>query len=355
VSLAEARKKAREYGAQRAKGIDPLAEKARQKAEQAIGHRTLAQAAEEFLAYQCQKKAGTKFPGRTAKAWRSALARFVYPVLGDIDVSDLRHAHVVAVLKPVSLARAAKHEGKGGAHVASALRSRLERASANGYRDADAVNPARVELLRDVLGDAAKTKHFAAPAIDTGPELYARIAAAEGSVYRAIEFLLLTAVRLRECLDARIEEFDLDKGLWVVPGERTKTGRPHVVPLSDAAAAIVVAQRQLYSGPVIFPGRFGAPFRSTSAWGALKRLGIGGPATLHGFRSLAADTMADRLDIDRETREFVLAHVPGGVEAAYRRETAVEKRRVAMQKYADFLAGKTPDTNVVAFAAKSRA
>jgi hypothetical protein len=87
-------------------------------------------------------------------AWRSALARFIFPTLGALDVRDIKHAHVVGVLKPVSLATGSTHEGKGGAHVAASLRSRLERiidwASSHGYRDTDSVNPARAELLRYV-------------------------------------------------------------------------------------------------------------------------------------------------------------------------------------------------------------
>jgi hypothetical protein len=53
--------------------------------------------------------------------------------------------------------------------------------------------------------------------------------------------------------------------------------------------------------------------------------------------------------VDDETASFVLAHVKKGVEGAYRRETAVARRWVAMERYAEFLEGREPETNVVAF------
>jgi hypothetical protein len=89
-------------------------------------------------------------------------------------------------------------------------------------------------------------------------------------------------------------QFDFEKALWTVPAARTKMGRDHVVPLSKPALAIVAAQRQIYSGDLIFPGRGGSPFSSVAARDALRRLGEA-VVTLHGFRSLAADVLRDKL------------------------------------------------------------
>jgi hypothetical protein len=66
----------------------------------------------------------------------------------------------------------------------------------------------------------------------------------------------------------------------------------------------------------------------------------------HSWRSIFADAAADRLDIQRETREAALQHSLGAVEAAYRRETGVAARAAAMQRYGDWLMGRIGD-NVV--------
>jgi hypothetical protein len=57
--------------------------------------------------------------------------------------------------------------------------------------------------------------------------------------------------------------------------------------------------------------------------------------------------MADVLDIDNETSEFCLGHVKTGLEAAYRRGTAFDRRKVAMQRLADWLNGVEQASNVV--------
>jgi integrase len=51
----------------------------------------------------------------------------------------------------------------------------------------------------------------------------------------ALEALILTAARSGEIRMARWPELDLKAGLWSIPAERMKMGRPHIVPLSPQA------------------------------------------------------------------------------------------------------------------------
>ena len=110
--------------------------------------------------------------------------------------------------------------------------------------------------------------------------------------------------------------------------------------------AVLEKQHALRQNDYVFPGRFGTPGRQLSP--PLSSASASA-YTLHGWRSVARDALADVLDVDRETCEFVLAHVAKGVEGAYRRETALAKRRVAMERYSSWLAGETAATNVVQF------
>src|SRR5690606_27108163 len=50
-----------------------------------------------------------------------------------------------------------------------------------------------------------------------------------------VKLLLLLAVRKMELLAAQWSEFDLDEGIWYLPGERTKTGAPIDIPLPPIA------------------------------------------------------------------------------------------------------------------------
>ena len=168
TSLSEARARAREAATLRTKGIDPLAAKATAKAEAAVAKATFEQAATALLAHLIQQRVDTKFPGRTARRWHNGFKNHVFPKIGKLDVRDLRHAHIAGVLVTVANGRGkTKRSAAGGPTVAGMLRSRIERvldfAAAHGYRDPDQVNPARVELLRDVLGELPARLSISAP------------------------------------------------------------------------------------------------------------------------------------------------------------------------------------------------
>jgi integrase len=59
--------------------------------------------------------------------------------------------------------------------------------------------------------------------------------------------------------------------------------------------------------------------------------------TAHGFRSTFRDWCGDEGDVPRELAEASLAHViKDQVERAYRRKSAVERRRTVMQAWCDY-------------------
>ena len=114
-----------------------------------------------------------------------------------------------------------------------------------------------------------------------------------------------------------------------------KAGKEHVVPLSDAALAVLEQMVAVRSGPFVFQGSRGH-LSSESMRKVLQRMGDG-DLTGHGFRSTFRDWAGDCTAFDRETIEFVLAHgVSGATEAAYRRGTALEKRRRLMTAWAEY-------------------
>jgi integrase len=65
---------------------------------------------------------------------------------------------------------------------------------------------------------------------------------------------------------------------------------------------------------------------------------MGRAVTNHGFRSAFRDWCGDEADIPRDLAEASLAHViKSTTERAYRRKTAVERRRAVMQKWCDYI------------------
>jgi integrase len=67
----------------------------------------------------------------------------------------------------------------------------------------------------------------------------------------------LTASRSEEVLAAAWAEIDFDAQLWTVPPERMKAGIQHVVPLGDAALAVLRRMAEIRENDFIFSGRSG--------------------------------------------------------------------------------------------------
>jgi integrase len=167
----------------------------------------------------------------------------------------------------------------------------------------------------------------------------------------ALELAILTGVRTNEALGAKWAEIDLANALWTIPKERMKTGREHRVPLSPSAMRIVKAMAAIKRSNYVFPSPTGD--RQLSHVVLQKVMArLGAESTVHGFRSSLRDWAGDETPFPREVCEGVLAHVVGGVEGAYRRSDALEKRRSLLAAWANYIEGRGIG-NVVPIAAST--
>ena len=124
-----------------------------------------------------------------------------------------------------------------------------------------------------------------------------------------------------------------------IPGERMKMNQDHVVPLSDPVLAILDKMRDGSQGELIFPNPDGGVFSENAMLAVLDRLGYG-HVTVHGFRSTFATWAEECTDYPDGVREAALAHkYKSETTAAYQRGQKLEKRRVLMKDWAQFLAG----------------
>src|SRR5262249_47521423 len=86
----------------------------------------------------------------------------------------------------------------------------------------------------------------------------------------------------------------------------------------------------------------GLPFSEDAMLKLGKRLRPGAELTTHGFRSTFRDWAGDETEIAREVAEAALAHKVGdAAEQAYRRGTALAKRRGLMEQWAAHCVGGT--------------
>ena len=131
-------------------------------------------------------------------------------------------------------------------------------------------------------------------------------------------------------------EVDFAAKVWTVPGERTKSGREHRVPLSERMLELLQRQREITDGEYVWPGRKEKPI-STKAIYLFLTQRMGEPVTVHGFRASFASWAGNETNTDRVTCELALGHRSGNaVELAYRRGVELEKRRALMEAWAEF-------------------
>jgi integrase len=183
-------------------------------------------------------------------------------------------------------------------------------------------------------------KHHAAVPFGELPKIMHALSVMHGTAAEAVRFIGLTACRASEALLATWSEIDTRNAAWSVPGSRTKTGRPHRVPLSKQALSVLREAKVLRADALLlFPGQArGKPLSLTSLVLALRKAG-GGDATVHGLRSTFR-TWAGEKGQSRELAEMSLGHVVGGaVERAYARSDLLDPRRRVMQRWGDFACG----------------
>jgi integrase len=225
--------------------------------------------------------------------------------------------------------------------TATRVRSRLERildaAKVKGLTTGE--NPARwrghLALLLPVQ-KVVKGHHKALPYAEV-PAVMARLAEKDGHSALALRFTVLTAARSGEVRGMTWEEIDGDR--WTVPAERMKAGREHVVPLSTDARALLNGIDEIHRDGLVFRGAKGGKLSDMALSMLLRKMKV--DATPHGFRSSFRDWAGDCTSFARETAEEALAHVVGNsVERAYRRGSAIEKRRLLLQAWSDFCAGR---------------
>jgi integrase len=153
-----------------------------------------------------------------------------------------------------------------------------------------------------------------------------------------IQWQLHTMVRPKEAAEACWNEIDLEKELWIIPAEKMKMKRDHIVPLSSHMLALLELLKPI-SGhhQYLFPSDRNPKMslNSQTANMALKRMGFKGRLVSHGLRALASTTLNEQ-GFDPEIIESSLAHVDSNsVRAAYNRAEYLERRKTMMQWWSD--------------------
>lgn len=233
IKLAEAREKANEIKRQVLLGNDPSAKVVKSEEPEVY---TFANAAEDFVNW---KRDEMRIAEKTIKRYRSSLNAYLLPMIGDQDITKLNTKTTVAALKKID---------KNSMRVKSAeLAEMIVRyAIQHGHREEGQL------ALRGLFREAApKDKQLPDDVRTVLPTIQNYNSP---TMQAAIKLQFLLFLRSGELMPAQWSEFDFENRIWEVPAERMKMKKPHVVPLSRHAIAILEELR-VFSGetPFLFP------------------------------------------------------------------------------------------------------
>ncbi|MDF7791370.1 integrase domain-containing protein [Pantoea ananatis] len=317
LSLANARGLRAEYLALLANGIDPQVQAEVAEEQQLI---ELDSIFSTVAANWFQLKSKSVTADYAKDIWRS-LEKDVFPSVGNITVQKIKARTLVEALEPI--------KARGALETVRRLVQRINEimiyAVNTGLIDA---NPA------SGIGMAfEKPKKQNMPTLrpEELPRLMKSLAMSNLSVSTRclIEWQLLTLVRPSEASGTRWKEIDLDAKIWIIPAERMKAKREHLVPLSNQALEILEVMKPIsLNREYVFPSRNDPkqPMNSQTANAALKRIGYGGKLVAHGLRSIAS-TALNEAGFNPDVIEAALAHSDRNeVRKAYNRSTYLPQR-----------------------------
>ena len=324
TTLDEARDAAYQNARSVRHGVDVLAERRKSAAVP-----TFSEAAESVIALYSPSWKGA----RTAVMWRQRLTDYAFPRMGRMRVDAITSADVLACVMPIWASKATTAR-KTLQYIGAVLGWAVAQGhAAANVATGDAIARALPRTSSTVQHLKALDWRDLAAALDAITE--ANAGATTETHALALRFLALTATRSGEVRGMTWAE--IDGATWEIPTERTKMGRPHRVPLSKPALAILDAARQdanasgrvfsTVTGREIYDSAFSKLFRAN-----------GLDATAHGMRA-AFRTWAAECGHDRQLTEFALGHVEGSAaEMAYLRGDLFERRAGLMEDWARAIA-----------------
>jgi integrase len=169
----------------------------------------------------------------------------------------------------------------------------------------------------------------------------------------AIRIMLLTGARCNEACRAVWSEFDLDQGVWTLPGWRRKNPKPgrlvpnHVMPLPAKLVAHLSMISPREPEKLAFPGARGAVIGNWPKWTRDMKVRLGIEVTPHAFRR-TFKTMLGEVGAPPYVGSASLGHAPGDATAsAYDKATYFAERVEYVGRLADRLDALEAGGNVV--------
>lgn len=348
VSLREARTLRDEARALVARGINPFAHRREQRAAARLAdENTFAAVYQQWFAYRAPS---LKDGHNTSRSLIPRIfARDVLPLVGNRPVHEIRRYELLAVIERI--------EKRGALSVAEKVRTWLRQMFRYALVKVPGLeyNPASdLDAVAQPLPPVNHNPFLRMPEL---PQLLQRLRRYRGRLRTqlGIRLLLLTGVRTGELRLATPGQFDLERGLWIIPPgivkqlqldmrrkrQRPQDIPPYIVPLSVQAIEIVRYMLAQFKPAqhYLFPhdSDLKKQLSENTLNHALKGMGYDGQLTGHGIRGTIS-TALNEIGYPLKWVDAQLSHVdPNQTSASYNHAEYVEPRRRMMQDWADRL------------------
>ena len=294
-------------------------------------------------------KSNRKWSQNTADRLLASLNNHIFPVIGNLPVSELKPRHFIDLLKGI--------EEKDLLEVASRTRQHLSNIMRHAvHQELIDTNPAA--NLGGVTTPPVR-RHYPAPPLERLPELLERIGAYHQGrelTRHAVLLMLHVFIRSSELRFARWSEIDFTNRVWTIPATRepiigvrysgrgAKMRMPHIVPLSEQSIAILKQIKDITgNNELIFPGDHNPykPMCENTVNKALRVMGYDTKKDIcgHGFRAMACSALMESGLWAKDAVERQMSHQERNtVRMAYiHKAEHLEARKTMMQWWSDYL------------------
>jgi len=348
VSLREARALRDEARKLLAQGINPRVHRKQKRATVRLADENTFEAV--YKKWLAHRELGLK-KGRqtTLSILPRVFAKDVLPLLGKRSIYDIKRPDLLEVI--------ARIERRKALSVAEKVRTWFNQMFRYGLVIVPGLEQNPASDLDVVALPLPPVNHNPFLRMADLPKLLQRLRKYRGRLQTqlGLRLLLLTGVRTGELRLATPDQFDLDRGLWIIPPEVVKQLQvdmrkkrqlpkdipPYIVPLSVQAMEIArhllaefkPAQHYLFRHDIEMNKRMSENTLNS----ALKRMGYRDLLTGHGIRATMS-TALNEIGYPKVWVDAQLSHVdPNKVSATYNHAEYVEQRRRMMQDWADRL------------------
>ena len=327
VSAESARNKAIEINNQLKLGVDVIKQR-KEQAEAGSPKLNFKSIAAEWIEDRKDKRRAPK----TISSMEAALKNDIFPVVGHKQITEVTRAECLKIQSSI--------EKRNALNTAEKVRVWLNEifrfAIAKGYCD---INGA--VYLVDVSTPTPESSQYPHLLEKELPAFLNKLAASKsGHVIQYAAWLTIyTASRPGMVRFAEWSELDFEEQVWHVPAAKMKTGVAHTVPLTSQVICILLKLRELTGrSKYLFPGQgsVNAVISENTINKCFALIGYKDRITGHGSRHTASTLLSEH-GWPSTWRSAQLAHAKKGLERIYNKAEFIERRRVMMQWYCDYL------------------